>query len=77
MSCSVHDAIMLEQRGIPTAAVCTADFIAGGRMQAASLRMPAYAIVSVPQNYITSTPDEVRALAEASLEEVLKRLMEA
>ncbi len=68
---------MLEQRGIPTVAVCTADFIAGGRMQAASLRMPDYPIISVPQNYITSTPDEVRALAEASLEDVLKRFMAA
>jgi hypothetical protein len=28
----------------------------------------------VPQRYITDTPPEVRALAEASLEEVLKRL---
>ncbi|ETX02012.1 MAG: hypothetical protein ETSY1_05190 [Candidatus Entotheonella factor] len=73
----MHDAIMLEQRGIPTVAVCTADFIAGGRMQAASLRMPDYPIISVPQNYITSTPDEVRALAEASLEDVLKRFMAA
>lgn len=68
---------MLEQRSIPTVAVCTADFIAGGRMQAASLRMPDYPIISVPQNYITSTPDEVRALAEASLEDVLKRFMAA
>lgn len=68
---------MLEQRGVPTAAVCTADFIAGGRMQAASLRMPDYPIISVPQNYITCTPEEVRGLAEASLEEVLKRFMAA
>ncbi len=66
---------MLEQRGVPTAAVCTVDFIAGGHMQAASLRMPDYPILSVPQNYITSTPDEVRGLAAASLEDVLKRFM--
>ena len=68
---------MLEQRGIATVAVCTADFIAGGRMQAASLRMPDYPIISVPQHYITSAPDEVRAMAEASVEEVLKRLTAA
>ncbi len=68
---------MLEQRGIPTVAVCTADFIAGGRMQAASLRMPDYPIISVPQHYITCTPDEVQGLAKASLEEVLKRLIAA
>ena len=49
----------------------------GGRMQAASLRMPDYPIISVPQHYITSAPDEVRAMAEASVEKVLKRLTAA
>ena len=68
---------MLEQRGIATVAVCTVDFITGGRMQAASLRMPDYSIVSVPQHYITSSPDEVRAMADASLEAVLQRITAA
>ena len=71
----MHDAIALETRGVPTAAFCTLDFLAGGRMQAASLRMPDYPILSVPQNYITSTPEQVSAYADASLEEVLKRLL--
>ncbi len=66
---------MLETRGIPAVAVCTADFLAGGRMQAASLRMPDYPIISVPQDYITRTPDEVRVLANACWEEVMKRLV--
>ena len=39
----------------------TADFMAGGRMQAAFLQMSDDALVSVPQYDITSTPDEVRA----------------
>ncbi len=60
---------------MPTAAFCTADFLAGGRMQAASLRMPDYPILSVPQDYITRTPEQVSAYAEASLEAVLKRLL--
>ena len=77
MSCSVHDAIRLEKQGIPTVAVCTADFLAGGRMQAASLHMPDYALMCVPQRYITSTPQEVRALADACLDEVLARLLVA
>ena len=66
---------MLEMRHIPTVAVCTVDFLAGGRMQAAALRMPEVPIISVPQEYITHTPDEVRALAEARVEDVLKRLV--
>ena len=55
---------MLELRRVPTVAVCTVDFLAGGRMQAESLRMPEVPIITVPQEYITHAPDEVRALAE-------------
>ena len=75
MSCSVHDAIALEKQGIPTVTVCTDGFLAGGRMQAESLGMAQYPLLCVPQRYITDTPQEVRALAEAALEEVLKRLV--
>ena len=77
MSCSVHDAIALEKRSIPTVTVCTADFLAGGRMQAESLGMPQYPILYVPQSYITHTPEQVRALAEMCVAEVLPRLLVA
>jgi hypothetical protein len=75
VSCSVHDAIALEKHGIPTVTVCTADFLAGGRMQTASLGLPGYPILCVPQQYITHTPEQVRALAEGCVEEVLTRLL--
>jgi hypothetical protein len=73
----VHDVIALEKQGIPTVAVCTDGFLAGGRMQAESLGMRQYPLFCVPQSYITHAPQEVRALAEASVEEVLKRLLVA
>lgn len=68
---------MLETQGIPTVAVCTSDFVGGGRMQAASLRMPHLPLVSVPQHYITSPPQAVAEFAEASVKEVLKGLFTA
>ena len=74
MSCSVHDAISLETAGIPTATVCTADFLPGGRMQAASMHMPGYALVCVPQEYITRAPAEVPQLAATCLPEIVARL---
>ena len=77
MSCSVHDAISLEARGIPTATVCTADFLPGGRMQAASMRLPGYSLVSVPQEYITRSPAGVRELAAACVDDVVRRLTTA
>lgn len=66
---------MLEMRRVPTVAVCTHGFLAGGRMQAESLRMPDVPIITVPQEYITHTPDEVRILAEARVEEVRQHLL--
>ena len=75
MSCSVHDAVALEKLGTPTVTVCTADFLAGGRMQTASLGMPDYPILCVPQSYITHTPEQVRALAAGCVDEVLTRLL--
>jgi hypothetical protein len=77
VSCSVHDAIALEKQGVPTVTVCTDGFLAGGRMQAESLGMRQYPLLCVPQRYITHAPQEVRALAEACLEEVLTRLLVA
>jgi hypothetical protein len=66
---------MLEAQGMPTVAVCTAHFLPGGRMQAAALGMPQYPLICVPQQYITSTPQDVRAMADACLDEVLKGLL--
>ena len=74
MSCSVHDAISLERVGIPTATVCTADFLPGGRMQAASMHMPGYSLICVPQEYITRAPADVPSLAAACLDDVIQRL---
>jgi hypothetical protein len=73
----VHDAIQLERRGIPTATVCTADFLPGGRMQARSMGMPDYSLICVPQEYITRAPAGVRELAAACVGEVVGRLTAA
>jgi hypothetical protein len=54
--------------------VCTADFLAGGQMQAASMHMPDYSLISVPQAYITRAVPEVRELAAASVDEIVMRL---
>jgi hypothetical protein len=70
----VHDAISLERAGIPTATVCTADFLPGGRMQAASMHMPDYAVICVPQEYITRARADVPSLAAACLDDVIRRL---
>ena len=43
-------------------------------MQAASMHMPDYSLVCVPQEYITRAPADVPQLAAACLNEIVSRL---
>ena len=66
MSCSVHDVIDLEGRGIPGVFVATTEFVDAAAAQAAALGGdPARVFVAHPIQ--DRTPDEVRALAEQAV----------
>ena len=75
MSCSVHDVVRLEARGIPTAAVGTEPFVDEALEQAQVLGMPGYRMVFVEHPIQLLTRDEVRARADAALERVVARLV--
>ena len=75
MSCSVHDAVRLERRGIPTAVVGTEPFIDEAIEQARVLGMPDLRIVAVPHPVQLLTREQVQELAERALDEVLARLV--
>lgn len=74
MSCSVHDAVRLERRGVPTVAVGTEPFIDEALEQARVLGMPDYRMVWVPHPVQLLDRAEVERLADAVLEEVVARL---
>jgi len=67
VSCSVHDAVRLELRGIPTCAVGTEPFLDEALEQAAALGMPAYRMVLVPHPVQLLNRAEVEALADRAL----------
>ena len=75
MSCSVHDVIRLEQRGIPTAAVGTLPFVDEALEQARVLGLPDYRMVLVPHPVQLLTTVEVRALADQAFEQIVARLV--
>lgn len=75
MSCSVHDVIRLEQRGIPTAAVGTLPFVDEALEQARLLGLPDYRMVLVPHPVQLLTTAEVHALADAAFEQIVARLV--
>jgi len=75
VSCSVHDAVRLERRGIPTAVVGTEPFIDEAIEQARVLGMPDLRIVTVPHPVQLLTREQVEELADRAFDEVVARLV--
>ena len=75
MSCSVHDVIRLEQRGIPTAAVGTLPFVDEALEQARVLGLPDYRMVLLPHPIQLLTTAELHALADGALDQIVTRLV--
>lgn len=75
MSCSVHDVVRLEQRGIPTAAVGTSPFVDEALEQARLLGMPDYRMVLIPHPVQLLTTEELHARADAAFAEIVDRLI--
>jgi len=66
----VHDIADLERRGIPGAFIASTEFIEAAETQAGALGFPA-ARVFVPHPIQDRTDDEMRALADVAVDEIL------
>ncbi len=66
----MHDIADLEQRGIPSAFVASTEFVEAAEAQAVALGFPA-ARVFVPHPIQDRTDDEMRALADAAVDEIV------
>jgi hypothetical protein len=69
----VHDITDLEVRGVPGVFVASSEFVEAAEAQAVALGVPA-ARVFVPHPIQDRTDEEMRALADAVVEEVLAAL---
>ena len=70
----MHDIVDLESRGVPGVGVASSDFVVAAEMQAKSLGMdPAMVFVAHPIQ--DRSDDELRALADAALPGILRRLV--
>ncbi len=74
MSCSVHDVLDYEARGVPAVFVASDEFVQAAEAQATALGGSA-AHVFVAHPIQDRTDDEMRALADGVLEAVLAALM--
>jgi hypothetical protein len=66
----VHDIADLERRGLPGVFLASTEFIDAAETQAVALGFPA-ARVFVPHPIQDRTDDEMRALADAAVDDVL------
>jgi len=70
----VHDTVDLEDRGIPSVFVSTVEFIDGADAQAKALgTVPSAVYVEHPIQ--DRTDDEMRAIADRAVDEVVSRLV--
>ena len=73
MSCSVHDMVDLEGRGIPAVFVATTEFVDAAASQGRALGAEA-ACVFVPHPIQDRTDEEMRAIADDAVEAVVRAL---
>ena len=74
MSCSVHDSIYFEGRGIPAVFVASDEFASAATSQARALGLPDVQRVFVPHPIQDATDDEMRARADAAVDAILAAL---
>jgi len=74
VSCSVHDAVRLERRGVPTVVVGTEPFVDEAIEQARVLGMPDYRAVLIPHPVQLLSDEELHALADQAFAAIESRL---
>jgi hypothetical protein len=67
----VHDIVDLEARGVPSVFIASTEFVEAANIQAKALGFDAVARVFVPHPIQDRTDDEMRALADAALDEIV------
>ena len=70
----MHDIADLERRGVPAVFVASTEFVTAAASQSAALGFPA-ASVFVAHPIQDRSDDEMRALADAALEEILAAIV--
>jgi hypothetical protein len=73
-SISVYDGVRLEQRGVPTATVCSSAFYGAARSQAAGRGLSGLPIVEIPHPMHTASGTLVEQRADAAFEDLVAAL---
>lgn len=71
----MHDGSVLEERGIPSIAICTEVFYAAGKVQARVLGYSSLEPLTVPHPIQSLTPQQIRQRAEEIIDKISERLV--
>ena len=71
----MHDGITLENRGVPTAVICTEPFISSGKAMSKIGGIPDYPFVVVPHPLGSLTAEALRERAALAAPDVLSILL--
>jgi hypothetical protein len=74
VSCSVHDVLDLEGRGVPAVFVASTEFVDAAAAQARALGGEP-AVVFVPHPVQDRTDEEMRAMADAAVDTVVAAIL--
>jgi hypothetical protein len=74
VSCSLHDAVTLESRGLPVVVLCTTPFMNAAAAHARILGRADLRATEVVHPLVTLSPDEVRERAEAVIAAITARI---
>ena len=66
-----------EEHGIPTANVATTEFMTAAHAQCTALGLPQYEPVLVPHPIQPKLPEEVRALVDGVVDQIVAKLLRA
>jgi hypothetical protein len=67
--------VYFEEHGIPTANITTTEFIGAAHAQCSALGMPQYEPILVQHPIQPKTQDEVRALADQVIDQIIAKLL--
>ena len=77
MSCSVHDMIELERKGVPTVLLCTTGFVDPASRQATISGLPDLRIVGIPFPFASLPPERARARGVEAFDDIVSALTAA
>ena len=71
----MHDGSVLEERGVPSLAICTEVFFAAGKVQARVLGYSELEPLTVKHPIQSLTPEQIRGRAEGIVDKIVEQLM--